>query len=175
MNLFRILILSAMVVSGTVHSEVLDKSAGGFVIEIKGEVEQSVEESYQQFLRVSEWWDGDHSWFGSANNFYIEPRVGGCFCEIEGDKQAHHMMVSFIEPNKEVRMLGGLGPLQMMGVNGAMSWQFDEAGDGLTLITHRYTVTGYHKDGLDKLAPIVDQVQSGQVQRLIDRLGDANE
>lgn len=168
-----IAVFLGLMLSPQLKAEVLDKSASGFVIEIKGQVEASIETSYQQFLRVGEWWDGNHSWFGSASNFYIEPRVGGCFCEVDGDRQAQHMTISFIEPNKEVRMLGGLGPLQMMAVNGAMSWSFEVGENGLTTITHRYTVTGYHKDGLDKLAPFVDDVQNGQVLRLVSKLSES--
>jgi len=142
-------------------------------MEIAAISERPIEEVYQQFLKINEWWDGDHSWFGSATNFYIEPRVGGCFCEVDGDKQAQHMIVTFIEPNKEIRMLGGLGPLQMMGVSGAMSWAFSVDKSGATQITHRYTVSGYHKDGLDKLAPIVDSVQGSQVARLVEKLAQS--
>ena len=80
------------------------------------------------------------------------------------------MVVSYVEPNKEVRMLGGLGPLQMMAVNGAMSWSFKDLENGKTLITHRYIVTGYYDEGLDKLAPVVDAVQTGQVKRLVESL-----
>jgi hypothetical protein len=31
------------------------------------------------------------------------------------------MAVSYVEPNTELRMIGGLGPLQIMGVQGGMS------------------------------------------------------
>jgi hypothetical protein len=152
------------------EADVLNSGPGGFVLEITTVVDKTVEESYAQFLRIDEWWDGDHSWFGSADNFYLEPMVGGCFCEVKGDKQAQHMRVSFVEPNKEVRMLGGLGPLQMLGVHGAMSWKFLPTDDNQTRILHRYAVTGFHEDGLDKLAAVVDSVQTSQVQRLADRL-----
>jgi len=168
MYLFLLFLITG--ISTPTNSEVLDKSASGFTIESSVAVDRPIEEAYQQFLNVGEWWDGDHSWFGSATNFYIEPQVGGCFCEVDGDRQAQHMVVSFIEPNQEVRMLGGLGPLQMMGVNGAMSWSFAMDENGLTTITHRYTVSGYYKDGLDKLAPIVDAVQTGQLMRLLEKL-----
>jgi len=152
------------------NAEVMNKSAASFSIEIKVETGQSIETVYQQFLNVSDWWDGEHSWFGSAENFYLEPKAGGCFCEVDGDRQVQHMVVSYVEPNKEVRMLGGLGPLQMMAVNGAMSWSFKDLENGKTLITHRYTVTGYYDEGLDKLAPVVDAVQTGQVKRLVESL-----
>ena len=169
-GIIRVFLLSASLSVLHVNAAVLDKSVSGFIIEIQAETDQSQKLSYQQFLRIDEWWDGDHSWFGDAANFYLEPRVGGCFCEVDGDRQAHHMSVTYIEPNKEVRMIGGLGPLQMMAVSGAMSWQFKSQENGMTLIVHRYTVSGYHKDGLDKLAPIVDQVQAGQLNRLIEIL-----
>ncbi|NND00165.1 MAG: SRPBCC domain-containing protein [Gammaproteobacteria bacterium] len=168
--LFALLCLNPV----SANARVLEQSAAGFVIEIAAEADQPVAASYQQFLRVGEWWDGQHSWFGNADNFYIEPRAGGCFCEVDGDQQVQHMRVVYVEPNKEIRMLGGLGPLQMMAVHGAMSWTFTSGQDGQTLILHRYAVSGYHKDGLDKLAAIVDQVQSAQVERLVHRLANTS-
>ena len=165
-SLFYLLFLYAM--SGS--AAVLDKAASGFVIEISVVVDSTPESAYAQFLRINEWWDGEHSWFGKAENFTLDARAGGCFCEVEGERQVQHMTVSFVEPNKEVRMLGGLGPLQMMGVHGAMSWKFDSLENGQTRIMHRYSVSGYVKGGLDQLADIVDQVQTSQVQRLKDKL-----
>ena len=44
------------------------------------------------------------------------------------------MRVSFVDPGVEVRMLGGLGPLQMMGLHGAMSWRFEPRQDGGTVL-----------------------------------------
>ena len=152
------------------QAEVINSSANGFVIEIKASVAASPEDSYAQFLRIGEWWDSDHSWFGSADNLTLEPVIGGCFCERSGNKQAQHMQVSFVEPGKELRLLGGLGPLQMMGVHGAMSWKFNALSEGGTEIVHSYAVSGYASGGLDKLAPVVNKVQSGQVRRLAQRL-----
>ena len=80
------------------------------------------------------------------------------------------MTVSFVEPNKEIRMVGGLGPLQMLGVQGGMSWKFEAIGASKTKITHSYQVVGYMKNGLDTLAPIVDRVQKIQVNELAKRL-----
>lgn len=164
-----IIVCAAVLFAISAHAKVLESAANGFVLEISVEVPSTPEQSYAQFLRIGEWWDGEHSWFGKAENFSLDPHVGGCFCEIDGDKEAQHMRVSFVEPNKEMRLLGGLGPLQMMGVNGAMSWQFVATEQG-TKIIHRYTVSGYSRDGLDKLAAVVDQVQSIQVNRLAARL-----
>lgn len=160
---------SAILFLTSARAEVLESAANGFVLEISVEVPSTPEQSYAQFLRIGEWWDGEHSWFGKAENFSLEPHVGGCFCEIDGDREAQHMRVSFVQPNKEMRLLGGLGPLQMMSVHGAMSWQFVATETG-TKIIHRYTVSGYSRDGLDKLAAVVDQVQSIQVNRLATKL-----
>ena len=115
-----------VVISAQAFADVLSAGVHGFVIEITGKVDVEPSAAYDQFLRVNEWWDGDHSWFGSADNFYIEPKVGGCFCEINGEQQAQHMQISFVNPGREIRMLGGLGPLQMMGLHGAMSWKFEK-------------------------------------------------
>jgi len=81
-----------------------------------------------------------------------------------------HMTVSYVNPNTEIRMIGGLGPLQMMGVQGGMSWKFNPLSELQTEIIHRYQVVGFMPDGLDKLAAIVDRVQMTQVNALVSKL-----
>ncbi len=82
------------------------------------------------------------------------------------------MTVSYVDPGVEIRMVGGLGPLQMMGITGGMSWKFDSLAAGKTKITHRYQVTGYAKEGFAKLAPIVDSVQSSQLDALVSKISN---
>ncbi|XOV86300.1 MAG: SRPBCC domain-containing protein [Pseudomonadota bacterium] len=130
----------------------------------------SAAEAYAQFLRVNEWWDGNHSWFGRAEGFSIDPRAGGCFCEVAGERSHLHMTVSHVDPGVEVRMIGGLGPLQDLALQGAMVWRFEALPEGGTRIIHSYRVSGYLKDGLTGLAPAVDSVQGIQFSRLVARL-----
>ncbi|MEM7280361.1 MAG: SRPBCC domain-containing protein, partial [Pseudomonadota bacterium] len=154
----------------SLHAEVMDSADDGFHLKIIVEVDVPRGETYRQFLRVGEWWNSDHTWFGDAKNMYIEPVAGGCFCEVDGGQSVLHMLVSFVRPGRTIRMLGGLGPLQEMGLQGVMTFQFDDIDGGGTRVTHEYRVTGYAKGGLKGLAPVVDQVQRDQVQRLKARL-----
>jgi hypothetical protein len=62
-------------------------------------------------------------------------------------------------------MSGGLGPLQEMPVTGVLTLTFAAAPGG-TRIELTYVVGGYTKDGLSKLAPLVDSVLAEQVKRL---------
>jgi len=154
----------------SLQAEVLTSTADGFSIKIEREVAVSQQEAYQQFLSVGEWWNSEHTYFGSSENLSIDAKAGGCFCEIDGDKQVLHMTVSYIVPDKEIRMLGGLGPLQMMGIQGGMSWKFESLGANKTKIIHQYRVTGSSDQALDQLAPFVDKVQTLQVDALVRKL-----
>ncbi|MCW8832418.1 MAG: SRPBCC domain-containing protein [Colwellia sp.] len=151
-------------------AEVVSSGDNGFIIQIEKTVDADNNTAYQQFLRVGEWWQDDHTWFGNSAYLSIDAKAGGCFCETDGESQALHMTVSYVVPGIEIRMIGGLGPLQMMGVNGGMSWKFDSVGKGKTKITHRYQVSGYVKGGLGKLATIVDNVQASQVAALTNKI-----
>ena len=82
--------------------------------------------AYDRFVAVDEWWVESHTWYGSRENLRIDARAGGCFCEISGDNQVLHMLVTYVQPGVELKMTGGLGPLQMMGLHGGMSWRFVE-------------------------------------------------
>jgi len=54
-------------------------------------------------------------------------------------------------------MTGGLGPLGLLGVNGNMTWEFFDAGEG-TRVKFSYAVGGYRAGGLDGMAVPVDYV-----------------
>lgn len=164
--------LLLLALSLSANADVVSSGPNGFEISIERTAMVDARTAYAQFLRVGEWWHPDHTWFGDAGGLYIEPIVGGCFCEKSADKQALHMTVSYVDPGQEVRMVGGLGPLQMMGVHGGMSWRFVAVGENETNIIQHYQVTGFAKDGLAGLAPVVDQVQSIQHQRLVSLLND---
>lgn len=153
-------------------ADVIDAAPTGFHIKTEKTVNATPEQVYAAFLDVHLWWDGEHSWFGDAANFRLEPRAGGCFCEISGDRSVLHMTVSYVDPGKEVRLLGGLGPLQSMGLSGAMVFRFETHEDKHTKIVHEYRVTGYAKEGLEGLAPVVDAVQTHQVSRLVAHVAE---
>ena len=80
------------------------------------------------------------------------------------------MLVTYVQPGREIRMVGGLGPLQMMGVHGGMRWTFEALPAGGTRITQTYNVTGYAQGGLGRLADIVNAVQTGQHDALVSKL-----
>lgn len=154
-------------------ADVVTSAASGFEIKVEVEVPTSASEAYDQFLKVDEWWDTNHSLYGKAAGFSIEPRAGGCFCETDGDKSRLHMLVTEVEPGRKLVMVGGLGPLQGLGLHGAMSFTFEPVTESRARIIHVYRVTGYHPDGLQGLATAVNRVQTGQLQRLQTKLTGA--
>lgn len=148
-------------------ADVLDAAATGFSIRAQVEVAGDRQRVWRAAIdEVGSWWSDDHSFSGNAANMRIDARTQGCFCEALGDSAGVvHMTVSFINPGVMLRLTGGLGPLGLMGVNGNMTWEFADAGEG-TLLTLNYSVGGYYADGLDSVASAVDSVLSEQLQRL---------
>jgi hypothetical protein len=67
---------------------------------------------------------------GRAATVTVDARAGGCFCEIARDRLAQHMQVVFAEPERMLRMIGGLGPLQGMGLSGVLEWRITAADGG---------------------------------------------
>jgi hypothetical protein len=101
-------------------------SPAGFSIENSEIVPVDAATAWQALVEdVDRWWPRDHTWWGPASKLSIEPRAGGCFCEIAGARQARHMAVVFVDPPILLRMAGGLGPIQGMGLHGALEWRLD--------------------------------------------------
>lgn len=147
-------------------AEVKHVAPFGFIVENNIQTNSSADNAWHALTtQVNKWWPDDHTWWGDSQNLSISAVAGGCFCEIDGDKQAQHMQITFVEPSKLLRMTGGLGPLQGMGMHGALDWTFSTKQD-ITTVTLRYQVSGINPGGFAELAPIVDKVQESQLNAL---------
>ena len=157
--IFCLLYLAALVA----NAEVTQVDARYFVSEHRIPISASPGKVWRALTEdVAQWWDATHSYSGNAENFHLEARAGGCFCEIYESGSIEHMRVVLARTNLELRMHGGLGPLQSMGVAGAMTFALEKTETG-TLLNYKYAVTGA---GGEALAGAVDRVQLGQLQRL---------
>ena len=124
------------------------------------------ERAFQAFAdEVDKWWDASHSFAGDASAFAIEAYAGGCFCERSESVSVAHMQVVNVRTGQSLTMLGGLGPLQALPVNGVMRFEFTDHAAGAVLHYH-YAVSGVVAGGLAQWAEPVDRVQLGQLQRL---------
>ena len=148
-------------------AEVLDAGANGFTIRINTLIDAERMLVYKAAVdNVGNWWHSDHTISGYAQNLYIDARVPGCFCEKLGAGAGIvHMTVTYLSPGIILRLTGGLGPLGLMGVDGNMTWEFDDADEG-TVVTLNYAVGGYYAGGLDAIAPAVDGVLEEAMMRL---------
>jgi uncharacterized protein YndB with AHSA1/START domain len=156
--------LLALFSPGPARAEVKDAAPGGFTLENAVQVPADAATAWRALVEdVDRWWPSDHTWWGADSTLSIEPRAGGCFCERLGEQQALHMLVTFVDPGKLLRLTGGLGPLQGMGLHGALEFRLAAAPDGGTTITMYYRAGGYTPDDLSKFAPVVDKVQAQQL------------
>lgn len=163
----RLVAVMAFLSTLAARAEVLSSGATGFVIENTATVPADPTTTWEALVNdVGQWWPADHTWFGRSENLHIDARAGGCFCEVDGARQALHMTIGFVDPGHLLRMLGGLGPLQGMGMYGALDWKLEAAGTG-TRITLRYDVNGFAPDNLEALVPVVDRVQAQQLGGLV--------
>ena len=169
--MIKILLVSCLVLlSPLLRAEVVTATDTYFHIKITNDVSVTPEVAYKQLLNVGEWWSSDHTWFGDAKNMYIEAKAGGCFCEKSEMGEVMHMMVTGVYPGSQLRLTGGLGPLQELGLHGAMTWKFGANDSGGTTITHEYRVNGGGVENLPGLAEIVNKVQTLQVNLLVNKL-----
>jgi hypothetical protein len=153
------------------HAAVKDSSPAGFTLENHDEVPVSADVAWRALVNdVDQWWPSDHTWWGDARRLSIVAKPGGCFCERNGKQQAQHLVVTLVDPGRTLRLRGGLGPLQGMGLDGTLEFRLQPGSEGGTRITLWYRVGGYTPDDLSAFAPVVDRVQAGQLRALADFL-----
>lgn len=152
--------------AGETRAEVVSSASNGFEVRETAHIAAKPNAAYAAIIAPSRWWDSAHTYSKSAANLTLDARAGGCWCESLADGgTVQHLIVVLAMPAKTLRLRGALGPLQGLGVDGAMTWKISPSQTGSDLEL-TYTVGGYTKDGLDKLAAPVDGVLGDQVQRL---------
>ena len=165
----RVFVWLAMLAAPQVEAEVIAAAEHGFISAHEVVLPANPIRSWQALTaEIASWWDPAHSHSGDASSFSLQPEAGGCFCEALPDGgSVMHMQVVYAAPGQLLRLTGGLGPLQEMGVTGAMTFSLQTTTEGSTLLRYRYVVSGYAPEGLAGLAEPVDAVQLGQLQRLV--------
>lgn len=160
------LLLLAAAFALPAQAEVKDAASSGFTVENSVLVAATPARVWQAMTAdIDHWWPKDHSWWGQAATLSIDARAGGCFCEHAGGQQAQHLQIVFVDPERTLRMTGGLGPMQGMGLHGVAEWTLQAEGRS-TRVTWRYRAGGYSPDDLSALAPVVDKVQAQQLDGL---------
>jgi len=149
----------------------------GFASRHVAMAQSTPEQSWDALIDVSKWWNGAHSFSGDAQNLTLDPRAGGCFCEmlpITADRKApgsvRHMEVIFVDPGRAMRLTGALGPLQSEPVGAVLTITLKQE-DGGTRILFEYVVGGTMRFPRDRIAPAVDSVIGEQLSRLVEVLG----
>lgn len=157
-------LVSLLLAANVLLADVLDAAPSGFTVQHRLLVDARRQAVYDAAVqRVGEWWSDAHTVSGDAGRLQIDARPLGCFCEVLGPGAGVvHMTVTLASPGVMLRLTGGLGPLGLHGVSGNMTWEFDDRGEQ-TLVTWSYAVGGYLAEGLDQLAPAVDEVLQQQM------------
>ncbi len=176
-----ILALVALSSVTAVKAEVTNTADNGFTVQHQTVISGDTEAVWKAMIAPSRYWSGDHSWSGNAENFYLVPQAGGCFCELirttsddnikSSDGSVQHMRVIYAHNNKMLRLSGALGPLQGEAVTGTLTMLLQPQG-AATVARFTYKVGGYMEFPVDQIAPAVDGVIGEQLARLAALFGD---
>ena len=152
---------------GWTRAEILNQSANGFTVKVIVNMHAAPDDVYRRVVRnVGDWWNPAHTFSGDAHYLTIDAKAMGCFCErLPNLGSVRHMEVVMAAPGEKLVMIGALGPLQSLAVNGAMTIQLSPA-EGGTKLEVTYAVAGYLPAGMNTWAAPVNGVLTEQFTRL---------
>ena len=165
-------------------AEVIEETENRFVTKDEAVVSATPKETWLALISPAGWWSSEHTWSADAANLRLTPQAGGCFCEkipeevtadsftLEGSVE--HMRVIQAYPERALRMVGALGPLQSEPVSGVLTIVLTEVEtpEGMgTRIVWEYNVGGPMRYEVPVIAKAVDAVMSLQLAGLSKKLG----
>ncbi|MEM7456559.1 MAG: ATPase [Planctomycetota bacterium] len=143
----------------------MNSSSDGFQIQITRQLDVDAGTAYSKLVEeFSMWYDASHSYSGEAANLSLDLEEKCMLERLPDGGYVRHMEIVFHQPGKVFRMTGGLGPLQGMGVTGALTYEFVEGDEG-TEVKMTYNVSGASSLQLDAIAVPVNQVLGLQMDR----------
>jgi uncharacterized protein YndB with AHSA1/START domain len=158
-------------ISCQLRAEVKQTADDGFLIETVQETDLDSPQAYARMVdEFGAWWGGDHSYTGDGKNLTLDLQRRCMFEQLPDGGFVRHMEIALHQPGKKMVLRGGLGPLQELGISGALTYQFTTLDSGKTQIKLTYHVHGPSYLRLAALAPAVDQVLTGQLEKLNQHL-----
>jgi uncharacterized protein YndB with AHSA1/START domain len=158
--------LAAAALSGAARAEVIDSQANGFMVREIQTIAAPPTKVWDAMGHIGAWWDPAHTYDNDASKLTVTLKPGGAFAEALGaDGGVMHMMVIYARPPKTLRMEGALGPLQLYGVAGHMTWDL-KASAATTTVVLTYDVGGHAPGGLGQFSGPVNGVLGDQILRL---------
>lgn len=91
---------------------------------------------------IGGWWD--HSFAEHPKKFYLEPKVGGCFCEYFDDagNGVRHAVVTYVDRPKILRFEGPLG-LAGNAIQMVCTYSFEPLGSDSTTLKLQVQAAGH--------------------------------
>ena len=80
------------------HADVRASAPDGLIIQIKTEVALDRDDAWARLLHIGSWWNGSHTYSGSAESMNIDAVAGGCWCELWSGGEVEHGRVMFVMP-----------------------------------------------------------------------------
>lgn len=163
--------LLAVAAIQSAQAEVVSSSPESFRIRHAVAIDSPADVVWSALVQPGKWWSSSHTFSGSASGLSLDLRAGGCWCEqLANGGSVQHMAVLNVTPLQTLVLSGALGPLQTMGLTGAMTFSLAPGDGGITL-TLTYNVGGAPLDGTPlgdagAVARAVDGVLAEQVSRL---------
>ncbi len=150
------------------RAEVVAAAPGAIILQAEARVTASPDQAWRALTRVKNWWSSAHTYSGDSSRLRLDARAGGCWCERWDGQSVEHARVVMVmerDGSRTLRVLGGFGPLQEMGVSGVLTFVVAPDPQGAR-ITMTYRVSGDPGLSLDQIAPGVDAVLTEQFGRL---------
>jgi hypothetical protein len=159
-------ILAAAFAASPDRASVVSSGPGGFVVREEVQFAGPPAAAWKHLVDVASWWNPQHTYSGSSSNLSLTLSPGGCWCEkLANGGFARHLEVVLAVPDKTLRLVGGLGPLQGLGATGALTFTLRSGSAGVTTVIAEYSVVGYSQQGLASLTAAVDGVLADQMAR----------
>jgi len=158
--------LALMLSAVSARAEIAQPSPGLTVFSFQLHARGNAASAYAAVTHPETWWNGEHSYSGSASNMSLDAVAGGCWCEkLPAGGSIEHMRVLAAIPGKVLRLIGGLGPLQAQPMTGVMTFAFKDDPAGGSSIDFKYRLAGP-----TDLPPDWQQAVNGMLSEQIGRL-----
>ncbi len=161
-------LIAALIALGGVNlsnAEVLKSGADHFSLKQEAVSELPPEDLWKKLISPPLWWH--HSYSGNVQNMSLDLKVDGLWKEEWGEGSVIHGRVLYIKDEEQLRLDAPFGPLQAMAVRDVWTITIAPHSDGGSIVTFEEIAIGSSDSGLDKLAPVVDQVKTEALMRLV--------